>query len=121
MNKNLLACTLIALAMGIVASCGEDPGMYRDETLTFTSPVSAKSDNATVEELSLDEENSSNFFFRRYGALVPWAPVPLFDYYLEPIPVEVPVSPFYSLIDYVHPFYAPYLFDDWYDDWDDDR
>lgn len=123
MYRKHIAYSIAAFAMGIMANCGEDPGLYRNETITFTTPVSAKMGQKNIEEdeLNLKDQDSSNFFpLRRYGALMPWAPVPLFDYYLEPIPVQIPVSPFYSLIDYVHPFYAPFIFDDW-GYWDDDR
>lgn len=118
-HKKLLASTFFASTMGIMVGCGEDPGMYQNETINFTSPVNAKMEQKSIKkenDLDLKEQDSSNFFLTRYGAYVPWAPVPLFDYYREPIPVEIPVSPFYSLIDYVHPFYAAYLFDDWDDD-----
>lgn len=117
--KNLTACTFIVLATGIVASCGEDPGMYKNETLTFTTPVNAKMGQKDIEEEALDlkDQNSSNFIFRRIGAMVPWAPMPIFDYYREPLPLEVPVSPFYSLIEWVPPMYAPYFMDDWGGDW----
>jgi|HubBroStandDraft_6_1064221.scaffolds.fasta_scaffold615219_1 hypothetical protein len=114
--KELLACTIFTVAMGIMASCGEDPGMYKNETINFTTPVNAKMGQKTIEEeVDLSDGSSSNFRVRHYGILAPWAPAPLFDWYLEPIPVEVPVSPFYSLIDFVHPFYAQLVLGD--DDW----
>lgn len=113
------AFPFIALAMGIMASCGEEPGMYKDEIITFTTPVSAKMEQKTVKEkndLNLREDESSNFCFTRFGALIPWGPTPIFDYYNQPLPLEVPVSPFFSLIEFVHPFYAPYFLDNGDDD-----
>lgn len=125
---------LNALAIASLISplgCGEDPGLYQGETLTFESPASSKINNRStnakeVSDLDLSENQSSDFHFRRFGGpLVPWV-TPLYDYYLEPVPVEIPVSPFYSLIDYIHPFYAV-AFDFWgFDDdgfgaFDDDQ
>lgn len=103
--------------------CGEYPGLYQGETLTFETPVSSKTDkrgiDAKVSELDLSEDEVSDFHFGRIAApWIPWGPFPVYDYYLEPIPVEVPVSPFYSVIDFIHPFYAV-AFDFWSFDDDD--
>jgi hypothetical protein len=123
--------TRIAFSMGSLAllifslNCGPDPYLYQGERLTFETPVSSKVNTIDegISDLELDEKESSDFHFTRIGAfpLVPWGPFPLYDYYLEPIPIEVPVSPIFSLIDYIHPFYAFAGFNRFWDDDDDDR
>jgi hypothetical protein len=105
------AIALLILPLG----CGEDPGLYRGETLTFETPVSSKLSNRSTnakEVSSLDLDENADFHFLRFGVpFSPW-PYPLYDYYLEPLPVEIPVSPFFSLVDWIHPFYAV-AFDFW--------
>jgi len=100
----LAAFILVMLFSG----CEQDPATYQDETLNIETPVSGKKvSEKKKDDLNLSEDDPSYFFyFRRIGAMVPWDPYPLYDYFLEPVPIEIPVNPFYSVIDYVHPFYA---------------
>lgn len=109
---NVSYIPLIAL-LSLMIGCGEDPSIYEGETLTVESPVTTKIMKS--EKLDLREEESEKFRFTRLGAMLPWLPTPFYDYYLEPLPVPVPVSPDYALIDYVHPFYA-YAELNWVDD-----
>lgn len=106
-NFCLYASTIAFLIMPL--GCGEDPKYYRGERLTFESPVSAKaskSERENTADLDLSTDEASDFRVAPFGPFViPWGPYPLYDYYLEPIPVEIPVSPFYSVIDFVHPMY----------------
>lgn len=122
-------CCAAGMALWILPlGCGEDPGMYQGETLTFETPVLSKvtgraTERKKVSELDLGANDSSNFEIARIGALVPWIPYPLFDYYTEPFPLDIPVSPGLSLIEYIHPFYAYAAsvgFLDLFDDGDDD-
>lgn len=128
LKKSKIGSSAGALAgLILFASCGEDPSMYQGETLTFETPVAGKlvEQNATgkkASELDLGADEASDFRFARFdgiavGAVPWWGPYPLYDYYLEPVPVPVPVSPGFALIDYVHPFYA---FPGLYSFWDDD-
>lgn len=118
--KRVIRTSLFGL-MVLPLGCGEDPTMYQAETLNFDAPVSSAakqiSGKKDMTELNLDDA-SSDFHFARWGGFghVPWSPYPFFDYYLEPVPVEVPVSPFFSLVDYVHPFYAVAALNPWWDD-----
>lgn len=117
--------SILMAAFTILASgCGNDPSMYRGETLTFQSPVSAQSEKVSTTnsgDLDLAEEESSDFLFTRIGALVPmpYPLYPLYDYYLDPIPVEIPVSPFYSVVEYLPPMYWNYYFNPYYADDDE--
>jgi hypothetical protein len=114
-----------ALALMMPIGCGDDPSMYRGETLTFESPVSAKatqSKSNKTAELDLSTDEASDFLFTRFGVLgpTPWV-YPLYNYYLEPIPLEVPVSPFYSVVEYAPPMYFDYYFNPFFWDDEDDR
>lgn len=115
--NHTIACVTAAALMLVFLGCGEDPSIYENETLTFESPVSAKvtKESDKTADLDLKDGSASDFHFVRYGIMAPWV-YPLFDYYLEPIPVEVPVSPFYSVIDFVHPMYFDYFAAPWEDD-----
>ncbi len=114
----IMAFSTSALMM-LFSGCEQDPATYQEETLNFETPISNKKvSQKKKDDLDSGAEDSSNFYFRRIGAMVPWDPYPLYDYFLEPVPVEVPVNPFYSLIDYVHPFYA---YADLFVGWDDDE
>lgn len=133
-KKYLLAFTFSALSLAIFLGplgCGPDPGMYHGETLTFETPVANKSDEQLTEEeriskLDLGASESSDFYWGGhagygYGYGYDYGPYwgggyPLYDYYLEPLPVAVPVSPAYALVDYVHPFYAFAAFNPFWDD-----
>ena len=108
------AMTLVLL----VSNCGEDPKGYQDETLTYETPVSAKKVNQKKhQDLDLGADDAANFHFRRIGAYVPWDPYPIWDYFLDPVPVPIPVAPGLDLVDYVHPFYAyASMFYPWGDD-----
>jgi hypothetical protein len=110
---------LVAI-LGLVAGCADDPSLYQGEKLILETPVSSKEvkKKQVEKNLSIDlgADEKSNFHITRIGAFVPWGPYPVFDYYLEPFPVEVPVSPDFSLIDYVHPFYAFAQFNPFSDD-----
>jgi hypothetical protein len=104
------------------SGCGEDPSMYRGETLTFQSPISAKSvksEKPSATDLQLSEQASSNFHSTRIGADFPppYPVYPIFDYYAEPIPMQVRVSPFYSMIQLLPPMYWNYYA---YPDYSDD-
>lgn len=119
--KRVLQTSLFGLVV-LPLGCGEDPTMYHDETLSFESPISSSSKHISgdkeMTELDLGENEHSDFHVARWGGFgyVPWGPYPVFDYYLEPVPFEVPVSPVFSLIDYVHPFYAVAALNPWWDD-----
>jgi hypothetical protein len=121
--KTCIVSRASALAMMLfLFGCGEDPGMYQGETLTFETPVSSKavkrnSNEKKTHELDLGADERVDFVGMFGVAPAGFVPAyPLFDYYLEPIPIEIPVSPFFSVIDFVHPFYAFADLDLWGDD-----
>lgn len=120
-----LATALLAMALALplsLSGCGEDAaGAYRNEMLIIETPVASKttkekSENEEEAELQLVAEDASHFNLVRFGAYIPWVPYPLFDYYLEPIPLAIPVSWGYAVVDFVHPFYGPAVFGPWGDD-----
>jgi hypothetical protein len=112
---------LLALSAWLVISflgCGEETAMYQYETLTFETPVSSKMVKKNTlgkngDDLDLGDKESSDFRFVELGPVaIPWGgPIPLYDYYLQPLPVQVPVSPFYSVVEFIHPFYVVAGFD----------
>lgn len=117
---------LVSSALAMLTAplgCGEDPSMYQGETLTFETPHSSKrsGEDKKVTELDLSENQKSDFGFFGYDAFpyVPWAPFPIFDYYDDPVPYAVPVSPGFAVLDYVHPFYAYAAFGPFWGDDDD--
>lgn len=93
----LLGAAFLALS-AFHWGCGEDAGLYDQETIVFENGH----DSA---ELDLDEESSEfGSFYGFYGALLdPW---PIFDYYNYPLPVLVPVNAFTNIIEWVHPMYV---------------
>lgn len=108
----VVAFALIVTPFG----CGEDPGMYQGEVLTFETPVSSKEETkeGPMPDLDLLEKDASDFGVTRIGAFG-WSPFPVFDYFLEPIPVEVPVAPGVSLIEFLPPMYWNF-WDRWFFD-----
>ncbi len=97
------------VALALQQGCGEDPSLYQSEPLAFenTAAVANNSDAKESSDLDLGVDESSDFWLNYYYPwMVPYAPAPIFDYYLEPLPIEVPISPVASIIDFVHPFYA---------------
>ncbi|MCA9506801.1 MAG: hypothetical protein KC505_00085 [Myxococcales bacterium] len=102
-----VSATLIATTLQI--GCGEDPSLYQGETLAFenTPSISAKDVVNNPDELDLGADESSDFWLNYYYPwAAPYAPYPIFDYYLSPLAIDVPISPVASIVDYVHPFYA---------------
>lgn len=118
-HKKLL---FLVFCLSFVLGCGEDPSLYRGEKLILETPVSGKEVKRKPIrkniQLDLGADDKSDFHIRRIGALplIPWSPYPFFDYYLEPLPVPVPVAPDVALIDYVHPFYIFNEFNPFSDD-----
>ena len=112
----IAAFVVVALELG----CGQDSNLYHSDTLAFenTATISSK----TVEdELDLGADESSNFWLNYYYPwMVPFSPFPLYDYYLEPLAVEIPISPVASVFDFVHPFYAYRFISPFYDGGFDD-
>jgi hypothetical protein len=101
--------TTLFVAVALQQGCGEDPSLYQSEPLAFENTAAIADNTAAKESAQLDlgEDESSDFWLNYYSPwYFPYAPAPLFDYYLEPLPIEVPISPVASIIDYVHPFYA---------------
>jgi hypothetical protein len=89
----------IALACTVFTSCGNDPGLYDQEKITFEA-------SSASSELDLSEEESSDFFGDYYGFFgVPLPAWPVFDYYQFPLPVYVPINPVANLIEWIHPMY----------------
>lgn len=110
-SKNLFGICIAVLVVLISSGCGEYPGSYKSETLTFESPITAKKvKSQNDDELNLEADASKEFFYRWLGGSpIPSWGLPLLEYYRHPLAVEIPISPFHSLVDYVHPFYFAYL------------
>lgn len=113
--------------------CGDDASLYENETLSFEAPV-AKKQSDEVSTLDLKDKSSDEFFYSPWDVwdldapLVPWAPYPIFDYYLDAIPYP-DFYRGYPIVSTIHPFYDPIFLDTfWGDDdrsdfderWDDD-
>lgn len=100
-----------SLLVSGISACGDDPGLYQQETLTFESGASFKE---SEQELNLGADDADEF-----GAFpLPFAPgpffgglVPIWPFYLtDPVPVTVPISEFQALTEWIHPMYAVSMF-----------
>lgn len=100
------AFLLVATQLG----CGPESGLDQDETLAFENTARIADNSATLakkDSMDLGADEANDFWLNYYPpVVVPYAPAPLFDYYTQPLAVEVPVSPVAAVVDYVHPFYA---------------
>jgi len=100
----LLFGTAVLIILCSTAGCGEDPGLYEEEQLIFENGKEESKDK----NLDLGSEESSNFSIWP-ASFFPF-PCPVFPYYLEPVPVAVPISPFQAITEWVHPMYAVGMF-----------
>lgn len=106
------AFVMVALQWG----CGEDPSRY-SETLAFENTPAINASDANTTDLDLGADESSDFWLNYYFPwAVPLTPYPLFDYYLNPLALEVPISPIASTVEFIHPFYAYRFLDPFGDD-----
>lgn len=97
----VLALALIITPFG----CGEDPGMYQNEVLTFETPVSSKDIKAEEQgEIDLYENQASDFDIIGLG-LNSWGWSP---FWVDPF-----VFPFFPIFD------DCCFFDRWFNDDDD--
>lgn len=107
------AFVIVALQWG----CGEDPSLYQGETLAFENTPAINARDTTSTDLDLGADESSDFWLNYYFPwAVPFTPYPLFDYYLNPLALEVPISPISSVVEFVHPFYAYRFLDPFWSD-----
>ncbi len=98
--------TAAFVCLALQVGCGEDQSLYQSETLAFENTLTLNEEDE-LSDLDLGADESSNFWLNYYYPwMVPFAAAPLYEYYLEPLPIEVPISPVASIIDFVHPFYA---------------
>lgn len=87
------------LLLSSLFGCGEDIELYQEELLTFENGKEASSEQ---KKLNLGADESSDFGFWPPA----FFPAPIFPYYLEPVPVAIPISPFQAITEWVHPMYA---------------
>lgn len=122
LHKHVIGAAAALAFVVAPLGCGEDQSQYESEKLTYENPVSTtRVTNVKTAELELSENQKSDFGYFGALGLYPWGPYPLFDYYLNTVPLAVPVSPGFALFDYVHPFYAYRAFDPfWGWGYDDD-
>lgn len=98
-GRLLFGTTLLLLTS--LFGCGEEPGLYQEEELTFEN---GKEGSSGQKKLNLGADESSDFGFWP-ASFFPF-PAPVFPYYLEPVPVAIPISPYQAITEWVHPMYA---------------
>jgi hypothetical protein len=110
----------ICIAAMLIApfGCGDNQAAYQSETLVYENPASSKmvADNQALTDLELSESQQSDFGIAAPFGVYPWGPFPFYDYYLDLIPVPVPIGPGLAVVDFVHPFYAFAAFDPFWSD-----
>lgn len=94
---SLATASLIAA----LAGCGEDPGLYEQETLNFQGQEIGNFEEDT-QNIDLGAEERSDFSIWPASFI----PAPLFAYYKYPVPVAVPINPFLAITEWIHPMYA---------------
>lgn len=108
----------LSLWLLYLAGCGYDPNYYEDEVINFDAKVAQQLPDNHEEDIGniiLADGFADEWGVVRFGYDIPWF-YPLFDYYLRPIPYEIPVSPYHSVIDFLPPMYFSYYLDLWEDD-----
>jgi hypothetical protein len=115
-----ITASFLGLFLSFYVGCGYDPRYYEDEVIAFEAKVQqpAVQKNHDSDSLELAEGAADEFGITRFGYMIPWV-YPLFDYYLEPIPYEIPVSSYYSVIDFLPPMYYDYYLNPPWEDDDD--
>lgn len=99
--------TAAFVCLALQVGCGEDKSLYQGETLAFENTLTLSDSQDETHDLDLGADESSNFWLNYYYPwAVPFAAPAFYEYYLEPLPIEVPISPVASIVDFVHPFYA---------------
>jgi hypothetical protein len=122
-NYRTIVVSFLGFFLSFYVGCGYDPRYYEDEVIAFEAKTqqSVAQKNNDNDNLELAEGAADEFGIVRFGYMIPWE-YPLFDYYLEPIPYEIPVSPYFSVIDFLPPMYYAYYQDPpWEDDDDNHR
>jgi hypothetical protein len=97
-SRYLYGMILVFFAVSFVA-CGDDPGLYRHETLNFEGKEIGVVESSEL-DLGADDPSSFGFWPASF-----W-PAPIFAYYNQPVPVAIPISPFQAITEWVHPMYA---------------
>lgn len=116
----VLSVSALASFLLVQTGCGEDPGLYQNESLSFENPQTEAVASKEEQNLDLGADESSDFRLLGGYPLVPYVGSPLYDYYTRPLAVSVPVSPVATVVDYVHPFYAYRSYNPFFWGFDDD-